>query len=250
MATSRKTATKAKTPVKGKPTTAARAAAPTVAAKPSAAKAAPKKQAQGGGKASHGTHYPDKAGSIPAPATKPDVDVFIAEYIVDRNGTRAAIAAGYAPKSAAVQASRLLTTDKVRRAVNTHREEVIAKVQQDTGITIERTLKEIARIGFFDPRRMFDAQGNPKSIHELDDDTAAVVAGLDVVEEWEGSGPERRLIGHVKKWKLADKKGALDMLMKHLGGYEVDNKQKTDALGDLLSSIGRSALPVVKDPAP
>jgi len=181
---------------------------------------------------------------------KPDVEVFIAEYIVDRNGTRAAIAAGYAPKSAAVQASRLLTTDKVRKSVNSHREKVIAKVQQDTGITIERTLREIARIGYFDARRMFDEQGNPKSIQQLDDETAAVIAGLDVVEEWQGQGPDRRLVGHVKKWKLADKKGALDMLMKHLGGYEVDNKQKSDALGDLLAGIGRSALPVVKDPPP
>lgn len=197
-----------------------------------------------------GSHYPAEAGSIPAPATtskKPDIDAFIAEYVIDRNGTRAAIAAGYAPKSAAVQASRLLTTDKVRRAVNSHREEVIAKVQQDTGITIERTLREIGRIAFFAPRRMFDAEGNPNKLHELDDDTAAVIAGLDVLEEWAGSGPERVLIGHVKKWKLADKKGALDMLMKHLGGYEVDNKQKFDALADLLGSIGRSALPVVKD---
>lgn len=198
---------------------------------------------------------PKTAGKAPIPAkgakaTKPDVDVFVSEYIIDRNGTRAAIAAGYAPKSAAVQASRLLTTDKVRRAVNTHREEVIAKVQQDTGITIERTLREIARIGFFDPRRMFTEDGRPKAIHELDDDTAAVIAGLDVVEEFAGQGQDRVQIGHVKKWKLADKKGALDMLMKHLGSYEVDNKQKVDGLADLLGSIGRSALPVVKDPAP
>ena len=181
---------------------------------------------------------------------KPDVDVFIAEYVIDRNGTRAAIAAGYAPASAAMQASRLLTTDKVSRAVKSHRQEVIAKVQQETGITLERTLKEIARIGFFDPRRMFKEDGQPKSIHELDDDTAAVIAGLDVVEEWQGQGQDRTLVGHVKKWKLADKKGALDMLMKHLGGYEVDNAQKIDGLTDLLAGIGRSALPVVKDPAP
>ena len=46
--------------------TVAKAKAPAKAAK----KAAPDKQARGGGKASHRTHYPAKAGSIPAPATQ------------------------------------------------------------------------------------------------------------------------------------------------------------------------------------
>lgn len=38
---------------------------------------------------------------------------FCAEYIVDYNGTKAAIRAGYSEESAAVQASRLLKNDKV-----------------------------------------------------------------------------------------------------------------------------------------
>ena len=39
---------------------------------------------------------------------------FVAEYLVDKNGTQAAIRAGYSPKSAHVQASRLLSNDKVK----------------------------------------------------------------------------------------------------------------------------------------
>lgn len=160
------------------------------------------------------------------PKSGPDVKVFIAEYKIDRNGRRAAIAAGYSEKTAAAQASRLLKNVNVRAEVDSHRTEAIAKVQADTGITLERTLREVARIGFFDPRRMFGKDGDPLPITELDDDTAAVIAGLDVVEEWDRTGEHPVLIGHVKKWKLSDKKGALDMLMKHLGAYEVDNKQK------------------------
>lgn len=45
------------------------------------------------------------------------IERFCAEYIVDFNGTRAAIRAGYAEKSAAQQASRLLKNDEVSARV-------------------------------------------------------------------------------------------------------------------------------------
>lgn len=155
---------------------------------------------------------------------KPDVNVFIAEYKIDRNGRRAAIAAGYSEKSAAAQASRLLSKANIRAEVDSHYAEVVAKVQADTGITLERTLREIARIAYFDARRLFGKDGRPLAITELDDDTAAVIAGLDVTELPAANGDGAQ-VGLVKKWKLSDKRGGLDMLMKHLGGYEVDNAQ-------------------------
>ena len=39
---------------------------------------------------------------------------FVREYLIDRNGTQAAIRAGYSPKTAAAQASRLLKDVKVQ----------------------------------------------------------------------------------------------------------------------------------------
>lgn len=163
--------------------------------------------------------------------------LFVASYIGERNATKAAIDAGYSAKTARSAGSRLLTDVAIRAAIEGHQTAVIVKVQTEAGISLERTLREIARLAYFDPRKMFDTKGNPKSIHELDDDTAAVIAGLDVLEEWEGSGEDRVLIGHVKKWKLADKKGALDMLMKHLGGYKADNKQTGEATAEALAEF-------------
>jgi phage terminase small subunit len=178
----------------------------------------------------------------------PSVDVFIAQYLKDNNGRRAAIAVGYSAKTVAAQASRLLTQVNVKQAIEQARTEVIAQVKLDTGITLERTLTELARIAFFDPRRLFDAKGHPLAITDLDDDTAAVVAGLDVLEEYDGTGRDRVLTGYVKKRKLSDKKGALDLLMKHLGGYKEDNEQKANPLTALLARIGKSTLPIVADP--
>lgn len=175
----------------------------------------------------------------------PDVNIFIAEYKVDRNGRRAAIAAGYSEKTAAAQASRLLRNVNIRAEVDSHHAAVIAKVQEETGITLERTLREIARGAFFDVRRLFDANGEPLPITELDDDTAAVIAGLETATE-RARGEDAGQATFIRKYKISDRKGYLDMLMKHLGGYEVDNAQKSDPLRELLASMGRSALPVVK----
>jgi phage terminase small subunit len=188
---------------------------------------------------------PKKTGTKPVKAkgakvvksAHPDVKVFIEQYKIDFNGRRAAIAAGYSARSADSTASRLLRTDKVKREIEQHQADTVAVLKAETGITLERTLKEIARISFFDPRRLFDAKGDPLAITDLDDDTAAVIAGLDVLEEFDGSGKDRVFVGHVKKWKLADKKGALDMLMKHLGGYNADNKQAGEAAAAAMAGL-------------
>lgn len=153
------------------------------------------------------------------------VERFIAEYLKDSNATQAAIRAGYSPVSAKQQASRLMTNHDVRRQIDDQKAQLLAKVAEEAGISLDKTLREIARVAYFDPRRLFGTDGRPLEITDLDDDTAAVVAGLDVLEEWAGTGDDRRLVGLVKKWKLADKLGALEKLMKHLGGYQADNEQ-------------------------
>lgn len=167
-----------------------------------------------------------KKAKKPVKPSRPDVKVFIREYLRDPNGKKAAISAGYSAATADSAASRLLKNVKVKAEIVKADAERMAKVQAETGITLARTLKEIARIAYFDPRRLFDKDGKPLGITELDDDTAAAVAGLEVLEEHAGSGQDRVLIGHVKKWKLADKNAGLEKLMKHFGGYEVDNQQK------------------------
>lgn len=179
--------------------------------------------------------------------------LFAAEYVKDNNATQAAIRAGYSQATAQQQGSRLLKNVVIRQLIEQLQQQALAQVQADTGITLERTLREIARIAFFDPRQMFDAKGNPLRLDQLSDDTAAVVAGLDVLEEVAGTGEDRVVVGHIKKWKLADKKGALDMLMKHLGGYKVDNDQKQSTLGEQLAGFlgelhrsGGGRLPIAK----
>ena len=138
---------------------------------------------------------------------------FVDEYLIDLNATQAAIRAGYSAKTAHSQGPRLLDDVGVKELIA----DAMAKRSESTKITAERVLQELGRVALFDPRRLLNADGSPKPINELDDDTAAVLAGMDIAEEYEGTGDDRRFIGYTKKVKLADKVGALNLAMRHLG---------------------------------
>lgn len=137
---------------------------------------------------------------------------FCAEYVIDENGTRSAIAAGYAPKSAAVAASRLLKKANIRAEI----ERLTTKVLDKLEITKERVLAEIAKLAFYDPRNLLEADGSMKQVKDLDDISAMAVAGLEVTELFEGSGDEKHAYGLCKKIKLADKGQNLERLGRHL----------------------------------
>lgn len=174
---------------------------------------------------------------------------FVEAYLSNGgNASDAAIQAGYSAASSRRQGHRLATDVHILALLDKRRAEVCAKLE----ISTERILQERARLSFFDVRKLFDKDGQPIPIHELDDDSAAAIAGLEVVEQFEGSGDDRKFVGHLKKYKLSDKGASLTALEKHLGMYEKDNKQKTDPLTSLLHSIaggsGSAFKPIANDP--
>ena len=162
---------------------------------------------------------------------------FVQEYLVDLNATQAAIRAGYSPKTAYSMGQRLLKNVEVKAAIKAAME----KRSQRVEITQDRVLQEYARLAFFDPRKLFLENGKPKDINELDDDTAAALVGLDVMEEYEGSGEDRVFVGYTKKYKLANKLGALDSLGKHLGMFDGKCGDGQEKGNNLLDAVKRSA---------
>ena len=90
----------------------------------------------------------------------------------------------------------------------------------------------MAKLAFFDIRKMFGEDGKPLDISELDDDTAAALVGLDVQDVYEFNGDEKQFVGYIKKYKMADKLKALELLGKRFGTWEPQNKQQT-AVEDL-----------------
>jgi len=184
-----------------------------------------------------------KAGTSKASAADKRKAFVEAYFANGENGTQAAVTAGFAAKSAGVTSAKLLKDPRVLAEINQRREALCSKLE----VTTERILKERARLAFFDPRKLFYGNGKPIPIHELDDDTAAALAGLDVLEEYEGTGKNRKFIGYTKKYKLADKGSSLTALEKIKGMYEKDNEQKANPLLELIRSFGKSVLPVVRD---
>lgn len=146
-------------------------------------------------------------------------------------------------KSVWEAASALSANVKVASRVKELRE----KAASEAIFTAADVLREVWRIASFDIRKLYNADGSPVPIHELDDMTAAAIQAVDIQEEYAGIGEARVHIGYTKKYKVADKNVALEKLMKHLGQYELDNKQKTDPLTELLSSLGGSVISPVVD---
>lgn len=137
---------------------------------------------------------------------------FVQEYLVDLNGTQAAIRAGYSHKTANEQAARLLANVSVGKAVT----EGKAKAADDSRVSAQRVIKELIRLSFFDSRKLFKDDGSLKQPNEWDDDTAAVISGVEVLEQYEGSGEDRKFIGYLKKFRLWSKTDALKELVKRM----------------------------------
>lgn len=121
-------------------------------------------------------------------------------------------------KKPEVLASKWLARPDIRAA----RAELAEQALERVGITQAMILRELARIAFSDPRRLFDAHGNVKPPHELDADAAAMVAGFEVIErelETKGDKVVKRKI-KVRRW---DKRQALRDLAEFAGMAKSEN---------------------------
>lgn len=139
-----------------------------------------------------------------------------AEYIIDLRADLSALRAGYseswARKLAAISLAKPEMAAEVAR--------LMAAREERTQVTQDRVVAEYAKLAFLDPRRFFDEGGNLIPIHELPADVAAALAGVDVVETKVGTdGDGKPVFAPVRKIKLAEKKGALDSLARHLGMF-------------------------------
>jgi phage terminase small subunit len=127
--------------------------------------------------------------------------------------------------------------------------ELAEKVTEKAVITKADVLKEASRLATFDIRRLYKEDGGLKAIHELDDETAAAIQGIEQVEQYEGSGKDRVFVGYLHKYKICDKNAALEKLFKHFGLYEKDNEQKNSPLAGLLSLLGGNVVGPVTETA-
>lgn len=123
--------------------------------------------------------------------------IFVHRYLVHRNGAQAAREAGYSEKTARVQACVLLTNPDIAALVKSETAKAMDLLVRDKDAVIRR----LGQIAFGDARRLFHEDGSPKLPHELDDDTAAIVGGIEHTRTHKVSRPasDELVDGKVKK---------------------------------------------------
>ena len=129
---------------------------------------------------------------------------FCEEYIIDLNGTQAAIRAGYSKKTARAIANELLTKLDIQKYIQEIKNERSERVKYSQDELMRDILEVKNRCMQANP--VLDKEGNETGIWKFDSNGA---------------------------------NKALDMLAKHVGFYETDNKQKAFNI-----SVNREAVEV------
>jgi phage terminase small subunit len=168
----------------------------------------------------------------PEPKLTAKQTAFVSEFLVDGNATAAAKRSGYSERTAEKIGSENLSKPEIAKAIAAKQAKRYAK--QD--ITAERILAELARVAFLDVGKMLNDDGAMKPISELDADTRAAIAGLELSEIRDEDG---KPIGTLKKIKIADKLVALDKLARNFGLLQDKLKISGDAENPIKMLIER-----------
>lgn len=146
----------------------------------------------------------------------PKQQEFVKQYLIDLNATQAAIRAGYSASTAQEQGSRMLSNVMVETSIKQAMEERSRK----TGITSERVLLELSKIGFANLNDFVevdeDGKIKIKPSSELD---GAVI--LEISESVTQNGRTRKI-------KLHDKLRALELIGRHLAMFTDKQEIKID----------------------
>jgi phage terminase small subunit len=158
----------------------------------------------------------------------PRQKIFIKQYLLDLNATKAAIAAGYSKRSAYSTGQRLLKNAEVRSKID----ECITKRAEKLDISAEKVLAELAKLGFSNMRDYVKPTGDGHFDLDLEKATLEHWAAVQeiTVDTTGGTGDgERRQVLRTR-FKLGDKRGSLELLGKHLKLF-TDKVEQTGADG-------------------
>jgi phage terminase small subunit len=168
----------------------------------------------------------------------PRQEAFCQAYLTNGGqATRAAIEAGYSVRSAPGQGSKLLHRKDVQERI----EQMRSSIRYDHSVTVARVLKEYARLGYFDLRRLFDPEGHLLPVREWDDDSAACIASVDVHQV---PGKPDRIV----RIRAGDKKGALDAMARTLGMFKDSVSLDLNPLREIMTIVSGAGAGLIREP--
>ena len=140
-------------------------------------------------------------------------ELFCREYIVDMNGTQAAIRAGYKPDNAKVVACQMLQKPEIRFCVAKLQEKAFERLD----LNAQRVLYELACIAFANAQDFtrVGSDGEPElDMSKMSREQWAAIAEYNEDSTGGQNDGERRLIVR-RKVKMLDKVAALGLLGKY-----------------------------------
>ncbi len=134
--------------------------------------------------------------------------IFVNEYLVDLNASRAALRAGYSKNNHGVLGYQLLQNPLIQEHIAKRMNDLQKRVE----ITQDRVIAEYAKIAFSDIRNYYDENGDIKKINELTPDISGAIAAHEISNQRFGDCETVN-----NKIKLCDKLRALEAISKQLG---------------------------------
>lgn len=162
----------------------------------------------------------------------PQHRIFCREYIIDFNGTQAAIRAGYKPSGASRQATEILKRPEAQAFLR----ELIMAREARTKITGDMVVEELARIGFADIGDF--ASWGPEGV--VLKPTSGMKPGSTRVVSEVSQGE------HGPRIRMIDKLGALDKLARHLGMYADNGEDEKEAVPLTINFVTKEAVSEIK----
>jgi phage terminase small subunit len=151
--------------------------------------------------------------------------VFVVAYVAHRNGTLAAIDAGYSERSAAEAGSALLSKPNVRREIDRRLKRLTDKYE----ISADRIMRELAKIAFVNLDDFVRRAPDGTLFYDFSTASKDQMAGLtsiDITERAHRGETERRV-----KVRLGEKRSALMDLAKVMRMLPADRVEHTGADG-------------------
>lgn len=160
---------------------------------------------------------PRKRIARPRPKLTGKQERFIQEYLLDLNATQAAIRAGYKAHAAAATGSENLRKPLIAEAI------AAAQAQRSArfGTRLDEVLIELARLAFSNMEDFTRRTPDGELVADFSKATREQMAAVQEITSevyMEGSGEDAERVKRTK-FKLADKRGPLTDLCKHLGGF-------------------------------
>lgn len=177
-------------------------------------------------------------------ALKPQHRKFLREWLVLRHGEKAALAAGYAERSARSTASTILAREDVRAAIA----EAEGRLQEIHEDELERILDELRRIAFggLGDFLRITPDGDPYiDLSRASREDLNTLDSTEIEDYVEGRGENARNVRRVKI-KRADRLKALELLGKHFGLGNRREEEAVDRLTQAVREIAQrgSAMPI------